>query len=342
VKRTAVVALTTAIAACHGSSTPRPASSVLPGWGPPQPGDRAPELVLPSLRGGSVRLSSLRGHWVLLHFTASWCPFCDAEVSHLGDIADAHTKDGLVVLLVDEREPLDHWASYAREKVAPSIQPLSDATGESALPFVPPGAHPEFGDRGDAIFDSTLLIDPDGVIRLFLMPDSAHFDPTFPDVRRELARTFGGVPVAATEPPRARTDGPLDASRVVSVALRPQTIAPGAHGEIAVSIRIAPGYHTMSDRPSKPEYIPTRITVGEAGGLTFGAVTWPPATSFDLGAETIATFEHEVIGRVPVDAAADAARGTRTVRGTLHYQACTRASCLAPATTPFETTIDVQ
>jgi thiol-disulfide isomerase/thioredoxin len=289
-----------------------------------------------------VKLSSLRGRWVLLHFTATWCPFCDAEISHLGEIADAHVKDGLVVLLVDERETLERWAPYAKEKVSPNVQPLSDPTGELALPFVPPGAHPEFRERTDAVFDSTLLIDPEGTIRLFLMPDSAHFDPTFPDVRAELAHVYGGAPPIVAEPSHERADGMLDASRVVTVALTRQTISPGAHGEIAVSMRIAPGYHTMSDRPSKPEYIATKITVSEASGLTFGAATWPPATSFDLGTESIATFEHEVIGRVPVDVAANAERGSRTVRGTLRYQACTRASCLAPATTPFETTIDVQ
>jgi peroxiredoxin len=303
-----------------------------------------PELTLPSLHGGKVALSSLRGHWVLLHFTATWCPFCDAEVSHLGDIAAARARDGLVVLLVDEREPLDRWTAYASDKVGPAVQPLYDLDGAAALAFVPPRARPEFRERADVIFDSTLLVDPDGIIRLFLMPDSAHFDPTFPDVRAELARVFDG---ASTGPSVARTgggraDGLLDASHVVSVAIAPATAAAGGHGEIAVTLRIAPGYHTMSDRPSKPEYIPTALSLEPVPGLTFGAATWPAATSFDLGGESIATFEREVVAHVPVDVAPGALSGPHLVRGKLRYQACTAASCLFPATTPLEATVEVR
>jgi peroxiredoxin len=341
--RAAVLAsIVTALVACGGAAASRPLSSVLPEWGPPQPGDRAPELALPSLRGDTVKLSSFRGQWVLVHFTASWCPFCDAEISHLGEIASAHARDGLVVLVVDERETLDRWRSYAKEKVSPLVQPLYDLTGEGALAFVPPHAHPEFNERADVIFDSTLLVDPDGVIRMFLMPDSAHFDPTFPDVRAELARVYGGAAGRVAGASGARVDGVLDASRVVSVSAQTSTVAPGAHGEIAVTMRIAAGYHTMSDHPSKPEYIATKITMSDAPGLQLGVAAWPPAASFDLGGESISTFEREVVARVPVDVAPRAEPGPRTVRGTLHYQACTPASCLFPTTTAFEATIDVR
>jgi thiol-disulfide isomerase/thioredoxin len=331
-----------ALAGCHAAASPRPASSVLPEWGPPQPGDPAPELVLPSLHGSTVKLSSSRGHWVLLHFTASWCPFCDAEITHLDEIAAARAKDGLVVLVVDVREPLERWAAYAKDKVSPAVEPLYDLTGDAVLPFVPPRARPEFHERADVIFDSTLLVDPKGVVRMFLMPDSAHFDPTFPDVRAELGRIYDG---AASVPPPvrvARVDGMLDASRVVSITVPPATALPGAHGEIAVTMRIAPGYHTMPDKPSKPEYIPTRIRFDDAPAMTFGSPAWPAASSFDLGGETIATFEREVVARVPFDVAAGVGRGPQTVHGTLHFQACTPASCLAPATTAFEATVVVQ
>jgi peroxiredoxin len=344
IRAAGLAVLVTAIVACHGAAAPRPASSVLPEWGPPQPGDRAPELVLPSLHGDTVRLSSLRGRWVLLHFTASWCPFCDAEIVHLGEIADARAKDGLVVLLVDERETFERWSAYAKEKVSPRVQPLYDATGNAALAFVPPRAHPEFRERADVIFDSTLLIGPDGVIRMFLMPDSVHFDPRFPDVRAELARVFDDAPGSAPAQRGERVDATFDASRVVSVTAQGCTVAPGAHGELAVTLRIAPGYHTMSDRPSKPEYIATKVTITDtdAPALTFGPAAWPPAATFDLGSESISTFEREGVARVPVDVAAEAERRPRTVRGTVRYQACTRASCLFPATTPFETTIDIR
>jgi peroxiredoxin len=132
------------------------------------------------------RLAEARGSWVILHFTASWCPFCDAEVEHLGEVASAYQARNVKVVLVDVQEEQAHWLEYAKQHVAPEVIALFDATGDAARRFAPPHAQPGFEDRAQAIFDSTLILDPQGRIRLFLLPDSRHFDPTFAAVRREL------------------------------------------------------------------------------------------------------------------------------------------------------------
>ncbi len=50
-------------------------------------GDAAPPWELPDLAGVSVRLpADLRGKVVVLHFWASWCPSCVAEMSALKDL----------------------------------------------------------------------------------------------------------------------------------------------------------------------------------------------------------------------------------------------------------------
>src|SRR5580698_710608 len=86
--------------------------AIRPEMGPPQPGDRAPDFELPS-DTGPFRLASLRGHWVLLHFTASWCPYCDAEVEHLGELARDYAPSGVRVVLVDVEDPEPVWSAYA-------------------------------------------------------------------------------------------------------------------------------------------------------------------------------------------------------------------------------------
>jgi peroxiredoxin len=154
--------------------------------GPPQPGDAAPALELPDLAGKSVRLADARGAWIVLHFTASWCPFCDAEVEHLGTLAKDYAKRNVRVLLVDLQEDQERWHAYAKDNVDAAVTALWDETGDTARKFAPPRAQPSFDDRAQVMFDSTLVIDPAGTIRLFLLPDSAHFDPTFKAVRREL------------------------------------------------------------------------------------------------------------------------------------------------------------
>jgi peroxiredoxin Q/BCP len=189
----ALAGLALILAACGGrASTVRepergtPEGAVRPEWGPPQPGDPAPDFELPVVGGGTFRLSSLQGSWVFLHFTASWCPFCDAEVEHLGEVARQYESRGVKVIVVDIKEPLAHWTKYAAAHVGPSVIDLHDATGAMAARYAPPRMQPSFQDRSEVVLDSSLLIDRKGTIRLFVMPDSAHFDPTFKAVRASL------------------------------------------------------------------------------------------------------------------------------------------------------------
>lgn len=189
-KRRAVLAAALVAAACASDpatwTRPGLGGAVRPEMGHPQPGDRAPLFELPATDGALFRLADARGSWVLLHFTASWCPFCDSEVEHLGEVASAYAGRGLRVVLVDVQEEQDHWLEYARANVAANVVALWDGSGEVARRYAPPRAQPSFEDRAQAVFDSTLILDPEGRIRLFLLPDSAHFDPTFGAVRREL------------------------------------------------------------------------------------------------------------------------------------------------------------
>src|SRR4051794_38596714 len=50
-------------------------------------GTAAPDFVLPNTRGAPVRLSSLRGHPVVLVFFASWCHPCREEMPVLEQLA---------------------------------------------------------------------------------------------------------------------------------------------------------------------------------------------------------------------------------------------------------------
>ena len=48
-----------------------------------QEGSLAPNFTLPTLGGGSITLSQLRGRPVYLNFFTSWCPACRAEAPEL-------------------------------------------------------------------------------------------------------------------------------------------------------------------------------------------------------------------------------------------------------------------
>lgn len=285
--------------------------AVRPEMGAPQPGDPAPDATFEDTSGGAVALSSMRGSWLLVHFTATWCPFCDAEIAHLGEVARAYAPRGVRTLVIAVEEPAATWHAYAAEHVAPEVLALHDPTGSAAARFAPPRAQPSFEDRAQAVLDATLILDPQGKIQLFLLPDSAHFDPTFAGVRRELDRLVPEPVVTVTAEMRA--------------------------SDVAVTLRIAPGYHVMSNRPSEPTYVPTAVALTDGGyAARFGEPRYPAPSSVRLVDHDIATFDGTVVIVVPMQTRATGAGSPDApIKGSVRYQACTETRCLFPTTRAF-------
>ncbi|HEX9411929.1 MAG TPA: TlpA disulfide reductase family protein, partial [Ktedonobacterales bacterium] len=83
------------------STTGEGTSGPAPGF---QIGGVAPDFELPSLGGGSIRLSSLRGRAVVLNFWASWCGPCTEEMPALQDLYATQGDRGPVVLAINQGE----------------------------------------------------------------------------------------------------------------------------------------------------------------------------------------------------------------------------------------------
>ena len=299
------------------------AGAVRPEMGSPQPGDIAPDFALPNPAGEIVHLSSFRGSWTLVHFTAAWCPYCDSEVEHLDQIASDHPDPNLKVVLIDVKDPSPVWISYVRAKVSANVISLHDATGAAAARFAPPLAQPDLLDRSQVALDSTLIIDPQGKIRLFLLPDSAHFDPTFVAVRGEIARLRSGVAAGPDGHPALspKISGHLKPEDVVAV----EVVASGC--DVIIELRIAPGYHIMSDRPSEPTYIPTRVDLTVDGAMV-SPVVYPQPTAYEIDGRSIATFQGDA--KIVAPCIRHPSEADSLVEATITYQACTKSTCLFP------------
>jgi peroxiredoxin len=67
----------------------------------PGAGTPAPDFSLLALDSSTVRLTSLRGHPVVIAFWATWCKPCKEEMPALAALYQAHRGDGLVFLAVN-------------------------------------------------------------------------------------------------------------------------------------------------------------------------------------------------------------------------------------------------
>jgi peroxiredoxin len=80
-------------------------------------GSMAYDFTLPTPDGQSIRLSGLRGKWVILNFWATWCDPCRSEMPLLQDLVDGKLKQNLpvTVLAVDRDETADTVKAFMRE-----------------------------------------------------------------------------------------------------------------------------------------------------------------------------------------------------------------------------------
>jgi thiol-disulfide isomerase/thioredoxin len=122
---------------------------------PVGPGARAPEIDLPSLAGGRVQLSKLRGHAVVVSFWGTWCPPCRDEFPELVRLQAAHGAAGLFVLAVngrDQETSTKNVQSFVDEFSAPFRVAL-DERGRARRAFLIQG------------LPTTVFIDSGGVVR---------------------------------------------------------------------------------------------------------------------------------------------------------------------------------
>jgi cytochrome c biogenesis protein CcmG/thiol:disulfide interchange protein DsbE len=132
-------------------------------------GQPAPNFTLTDTTGKAVSLDSFRGHPVIINFWATYCAPCRSETPLLQQFYQSHQSDGLVILGVNEGEPVSNMTQYIEEYNV-TYPVLSDRT----LQFNTDASY------NPKLLPRTYFIDAQGIVRAVsngvLSPESLQRD----------------------------------------------------------------------------------------------------------------------------------------------------------------------
>ena len=109
-------------------------------------------FVLKNLDGKTVDSKSLQGHWVFLHFWASWCGPCRKELPAIQRMTKIMKAAKLKIVLINTAETEDIVFNFFGT-LAVDLDTLIDTNGQLTEKYKPRG------------LPTTFLIDPSGKMR---------------------------------------------------------------------------------------------------------------------------------------------------------------------------------
>jgi thiol-disulfide isomerase/thioredoxin len=137
-------------------------------------GTPAPTLRLNSLNGEPYDLAGSRGHWVFVHFWASWCGPCKREMPAIQRMINRLHTRRIEFVMVNTAETEDEVFTFLAT-VAPDVTPLMDTQGLTTERWQPRG------------LPATFLVDPQGRIRYQALGGREWDKPPYLDFLRHLA-----------------------------------------------------------------------------------------------------------------------------------------------------------
>jgi len=121
-------------------------------------------------------------------------------------------------------------------------------------------------------------------------------------------------------------------------------VARGMSLQIAVVMKIRPGFHVNAREVTQDYLIPTDLRVELPAGFKMGTVTYPKGTlqTFAFSKDKkLNVYTDAVVIKLPLTVLASAPLGAQHLPLKLHYQACSNEICLPPVTKDVDSTINV-
>jgi hypothetical protein len=126
------------------------------------------------------------------------------------------------------------------------------------------------------------------------------------------------------------------------VSLEP--VARGSNFQLAVVLKIRPGFHINARKPSAEYLIPTDLhAILPAGFKSAGEIAYPKGElkTFAFSKTPLNVYQDQIILRLPLAAQPDAPLGAQHIPLKLHYQACNNEVCLPPVTLDVDAQVTV-
>ncbi len=133
----------------------------------------APLFRLSDMDGLTFDLEAARGHWVFVHFWASWCGPCREEMPAIQRLDKILQDDPPEIVLINTAEDEDTIFSFLAE-LAPELSTYMDRDGSATEAWQPRG------------LPATYLVDPQGRIRYQALGGRPWDEPDYLDFLRAL------------------------------------------------------------------------------------------------------------------------------------------------------------
>jgi hypothetical protein len=117
----------------------------------------------------------------------------------------------------------------------------------------------------------------------------------------------------------------------------------GSSFQIAVVMKIRPGFHVNAREKSEDYLIATDLKAALPAGFNSGEVSYPKGKleKFTFSKTPLNVYQGNVILRMPVTALENAPLGEQHIPLKLRYQACSSELCLPPVTITLDATLTV-
>jgi Disulphide bond corrector protein DsbC len=117
----------------------------------------------------------------------------------------------------------------------------------------------------------------------------------------------------------------------------------GSAFQIAVVMKIRPGFHVNAREKSEDYLIATDLKAELPAGFSSGEVAYPKGKleHFTFSKKPLNVYQDTIVLRMPVTTLASAPLGEQHIPLKLRYQACSTELCLPPVTIALDATINV-